>query len=407
MAKFLKIPSMDKLFILKLAVRNLALHRMRAVLTLLGMVIGISSIVFLVSFAFGIERLVTREVTGGDAFRLIDVGTGNSQIITLSDETISGIRTINKVTGVFGLALVGATTHTNSHSSDVALYGADREYLQLSGVNVYKGAWMSNPENEVIVNDAYADFWSAANNGADILGKEAGFDVVIPKALSGKGEDVPVTGQTFKIVGVVKNSDTPKVYAPLDTLRRLGVTGYSQLTVEVAGQGEVASIRKQLENMGLKTQYVGDTIDQIDQIFSVFRTVLGAFGAITLIVAILGMFNILTISLMERIKEVALMKMMGMRKRDINNVFLAESVLLGLLGGFVGVVIGVILGQIANRALDQYAIKMGGQPVSIFYTPFTFVVVILAGSLLIGLVTGWYPARRAVRVKALDVLRYE
>jgi ABC-type antimicrobial peptide transport system permease subunit len=159
--------------------------------------------------------------------------------------------------------------------------------------------------------------------------------------------------------------------------------------------------------MGLKTQYVGDTVSQINQVFGIFRAVLAAFGVITLIVAILGMFNTLTISLLERIKEVALMKMLGMRRKDINSIFLTESVLLGLAGGIFGMLLGVLAGKIVNLILNHYARNMGGEAVTVFYSPVIFIVAIVAVSILVGFLTGIYPARRAVKVKALDVLRYE
>ena len=101
------------------------------------------------------------------------------------------------------------------------------------------------------------------------------------------------------------------------------------------------------------------------------------------------------------------MKMLGMRRKDINNIFLTESVMLGFSGGIFGLILGISAGRIVNMILNHYAKSMGGETVSVFYAPASFVIAIMIISIFIGLLTGLYPARRAVKVKSLDVLRFE
>lgn len=394
---------MDKLFIIKFAFRNLKQHRLRAILTLLGVIIGISAIVFLVSFAFGIEKLVTNQVTGGNAFLLIDVGTGNSQIVTLTDAAAGSIKNIGGVSNVYGMATVGAKAKVGDQSMDVSFYGADPIYLDKAGIRAMKGVNLTGTGNELIVNTAYAKFLNADT----VIGKDAAFDIIIPKELIGKSDNEAVTDQTYHIVGLINDDSTPKVFTNFESLRSLGIKSFSQFKVEVTSQNRVPEIRKQIENMGLKTQYVGDTVTQINQVFGIFRAILAAFGLVTLVVAILGMFNTLTISLLERIKEIALMKMLGMRKKDINSIFLTESLLLGFSGGLVGLCFGIAAGKIVNLVLNRYAVSMGGEAVTIFYSPVILIVSVVVLSIIVGLLTGLYPARWAVKVKSLEVLRYE
>jgi len=396
---------MDKFFIIEFAFRNLKQHRLRAILTLLGVIIGVSAIVFLVSFAFGLERLVTNEVTNGDAFSLIDVGTGNSQIITLTDSTVNSVKELPGVKGVYGMTSIGAKSIVGDRSTDVSFYGASQSYLDKSGIQISKGSGLAGSGNELLVNSAFVSFFSP--NDSNVIGKDATFDVVVPKDMVDKSDNIEIKDQTFKITGIINDDSTPRVYTNFDSLRKFGVSSYSQFKVEVDSKDRVPEIRKQIENMGLKTQYVGDTVAQINQVFGIFRAVLAAFGLITLIVAILGMFNTLTISLLERIKEIALMKMLGMRKKDINNVFLTESLMIGIFGGLCGLLLGIGAGRFVNLILNHYAKALGGQTVTIFYSPISFILAIVVISLLVGFLTGIYPARRAVRVKALDVLRYE
>lgn len=398
---------MDKLFIIKFALRNLGQHRLRSILTLMGVVIGISAIIFLASFAFGLERLVTQEVSNGNAFLLIDVGTGNSQVVTLTDETVSNIKEFSGVKKVYGLTTIGAKSVIDDKSSDVSFYGTSAEYMDKTGMKTNKGASLNGAEGELIVNTAYEQFWQVSHPGASILGAEVVFNIIIPKEMIAAAENKVFENQKYKVTGLIDDDSTPKVYTDFANLRTLGLNSYTQFKVEVANQSKVPAVRQQIENLGLKTQYVGDTVSQISQVFAIFRAILIAFGLITLIVAILGMFNTLTISLLERIKEVALMKMLGMRKKDINNVFLTESLILGIIGGAFGIALGVYTGRLVNLILNYYAKSMGGDEVSIFYAPWMFLVAMGLISVLVGLLTGLYPARRAVKVKALDVLRYE
>lgn len=397
---------MDRIFVLKFAFRNLKLHRLRAILTLLGVIIGVSAIVFLVSFAFGIERLVTNEVTNGDAFSLIDVGTGNSEIITLTDSTASSIKELGNVKEIYSMASIGAKAKINDKSMDVSFYGVSNGFLDKSGIKIYKGNNLSGKAGEVLVNSAFLNFWNS-NNKTDILDQNANFDLVVPKDLIGNTDNLEVPDQEFKVVGIINDDSSPKVYADYDNLRKLGVSSYSQFKIEVANKNVVPEIRKQIENMGLKTQYVGDTVSQINSVFGIFRAILAAFGLVTLIVAILGMFNTLTISLLERIKEIALMKMLGMRKKDINKVFLTESIMLGFAGGMLGLLLGIGVGEVVNLVLNHYARSMGGEAVTVFYSPTSFIIAIVIISLLIGFLTGLYPAKRAAKVNSLDVLRFE
>lgn len=396
---------MDKLFLIEFAYRNLKQHRLRAILTLLGVIIGVSAIVFLVSFAFGIQKLVTEEVSSGDAFLLIDVGTGNSQIVTLSDTAADKIKAIGGVKDVYKVATIGAKAKIGNNSMDVSFYGTTPEYMEKAAVRINKGAGLTGNGDDIVVNTAFIKFWNSDPNA--ILGNTAQFDLLIPKELIGNTENLAVSNATFRAVGIVNDDSSPKIYTNYSSLAKHNLTSYSQFKIEVSDKNKVAEIRKQVETMGYKTQYVGDTVTQINQVFGIFRAILAAFGIITLIVSILGMFNTLTISLLERIKEIALMKMLGMRKKDINNIFLTESVMLGFTGGIVGILLGVAAGKAINWLLNYYASSMGGEPVTVFYSPWSFIVIIVVISILIGLLTGLYPARKAVRVKSLDVLRYE
>lgn len=397
---------MDKLFLVQFAIRNMISHRMRTILTLVGIMIGISAIVFLVSFAFGIEKLVTSEVTGGDAFKLVDVGTGDSQIIKLNDDSINNIRKLPYTKSLETTVSLAAKAVENDKSMDVALFSTSQKYLEWSGIKPQNGKYFEdNDPLQIVVDTAFLNFFNL--QPAQALGKKIKLDIVVPKEMTQDGEAKTISGREYTITGVIQNDTSPNAYISAASSKELGIANYSQAKVEISSSDKVLELRKQIEGMGFQTQYVGDTVSQIEQIFSIFKIILGSFGLIALIVASLGMFNTLTISLLERMKEVALLKILGTKRKDVSNLFLTEALLFGILGGVLGIALGYAAGQLANYILDIYAKNNGGDPVVVFYYPLWFILSILAFSLLIGLMTGVYPARRAATVSSLDVIRYE
>lgn len=399
---------MNSFFILKIAFNNLRSHRMRTILTLLGVIIGISTIIFLASFGFGLERLVTREVTSGNAFLLIDVGTGSSQVVKLDETGLDSVKNINGVREVSVLSSVGARINTSEKSMDISYNATDPKYLELSGIKILKGDTLAGSptgDDKVVVNESLLSFLGL--NAVDALGKRVNLDIIVPRYVATAGDSAEIKNQEYTISGISSDKLTPRVYASYNTLKKLGINGYSQLKVELTDKNDAPTVRKQIENLGLKTDYVGDTVSQITQIFNVFKVVILSFGITTLIVAILGMFNTLTISLLERIKEIALLKMLGMRKNDIKKIFLTESVLMGITGGLVGMLVGFGFGKLADYVLNYFALSAGGDPVSVFYFPLGLTLTIFFVSFAIGILSGLYPAQKAIRVKALDVLRYE
>ena len=123
--------------------------------------------------------------------------------------------------------------------------------------------------------------------------------------------------------------------------------------------------------------------------------------------AALGMFNTLTVSLMERTREVGVMKAMGMQSSEVKELFLAEAMVMGILGGIFGVLAGWIAGKMLGVILSAFAVIKGVGYVDVSYIPPLFVIFVLVLSFVVGVVTGIYPARRATKISALDALRYE
>ena len=211
----------------------------------------------------------------------------------------------------------------------------------------------------------------------------------------------------YTIVGVTPEEKTPVFYVPFIDLRSLGISNYSQIKVILKNQSELAKTRKQIEAMGYVTRSVADTVVQINALFATVRTFLALLGFVALSVAALGMFNTLTISLLERTREVGLMKAMGMKAAEVQELFLTESMIMGFFGGLLGIVLGFLMGEILSFVLSLFAWFKGVGLIDISHLPLLFILAVSLLALLVGIVTGIYPARRATKISALNALRYE
>lgn len=231
--------------------------------------------------------------------------------------------------------------------------------------------------------------------------------VVVGDLLSDPQEKIESAATEYTIIGVTPEEKTPLFYVPFMDLRSLGITNYSQVKLVAKEQTELAKVRRQVEAMGYVTRSVADTVDQINSLFATARTILMLLGMVALAVAALGMFNTLTVSLLERTREVGLMKAMGMKSSEVQELFLTESMIMGVMGGILGIIAGFVMGKIVGAILSFFAIFKGIGFVDVSYVPFSFVFVIIFLSLLVGVATGIYPARRATKISALNALRYE
>jgi ABC-type antimicrobial peptide transport system permease subunit len=264
-----------------------------------------------------------------------------------------------------------------------------------------------DPAREIVVNRALLELIGVPE--AEALGLEFELRMVVLGELLDVGENtVESVPTTYTIVGITPESETPIAYVPFIDLRSLGVNRYSQIRVVTNSPDTLESVRATIESLGYATTSVADTVTQIDRLFASLRLLLSVLGMVALSVAALGMFNTLTVSLLERTHEVGLLKALGMSSDEVRELFLTESMIMGFFGGVLGLLIGIFSGKMLGVLLTSVSLSRGGAgAITISQTPISFILVILTISLLIGILTGWYPARRATKISALDALRYE
>lgn len=266
---------------------------------------------------------------------------------------------------------------------------------------------MSNQAvREAVVNRAMLNLLGIKEEVA--LNKKFSVSFVIPAELTATPEKrVESEPVDYVIKGVTTDDASPIIYVPFVDLRSLGIINYTQFKVDAKNTASLDKIRKQVESIGFSTQSVVDTVEQINSLFDNIRLVLGVVGTVALAVASLGMFNTLTISLLERSREVGLMKAMGMKTSEVQELFLTESIIMGTCAGVVGLLLGFIGGKLVGLVLTFFSVFKGQGYIDITHIPLSFVIVILILSLLVGMITGIYPAKRSKKISALDALRYE
>ena len=231
--------------------------------------------------------------------------------------------------------------------------------------------------------------------------------VITSSLLSDTQKKVESIAADYTIVAVIPEDKSPIFYVPFIDLRGLGIEYYSQVKITANNQEVLADVRKQVEGMGYVTTSVADTVSQINSFFASARIILGLLGMVALGVAALGMFNTLTVSLLERTREVGLMKAIGMKSVEVQELFLTESMVMAFFGGILGLLVGLIGGKALGAGLSLLSLFKGAGAIDVSYIPPVFIVAILIFSLVVGIVTGIYPARRATSISALNALRYE
>ncbi len=231
--------------------------------------------------------------------------------------------------------------------------------------------------------------------------------VVVGDLLSDPTRKMESSPAEYVIVGVTPDEKSPVFYVPFIDLRSLGITNYSQIKTVVRDQSALSDVRKRVEASGYVTRSVADTVAQISSLFATARIALAVLGMTALAVSALGMFNTLTISLLERTREVGLMKAMGMKSYEVRELFLTESMIMGIFGGMFGLLGGYLLGKLVGLIFSFFSLTSGFGFVDVSFVPALFALVIIILSLIVGLGTGVYPANRSTRISALDALRYE
>src|SRR5579871_4326687 len=182
---------------------------------------------------------------------------------------------------------------------------------------------------------------------------------------------------------------------------------YMALTVRVKNPKYVMQVEEAIKKMGFNTFSLLDATRSLRLVFTVFDLFLGLFGSLALTVASLGIINTLVMAILERRREIGVLKALGATDRDVRSLFFAEAGAMGLLGGVFGVAIGWLIGQALTWGTTLYLKRQDLPGVKISYVPWWLAAGAIAFAVIVSLIAGLYPAARAAKLNPVEALRYE
>ena len=392
--------------LLLFSIANLKRNKMRTLLTIAGVVVGIAAIVFLVSLGFGLQNLVETQVGSMKELTQIQVDANTAKI----DK--AAVKKFEKVEGVKWVApayYLSAQMFINNRKVDVTLYGVKPKRLEAEGVKADVGkSFSSDNGKEIVVSRASLKVFDLLE-AKNILDRKAKVKIFL-KDKSGnivlKIQDQRQI-QQMKIVGVTKGTKETAIYTPISNLKPFDIANYDKAIIKTKNREVVKSIKDEVTSMGFRATSIKDTINEIQGYFRVAQVILGIFGLIALFVASIGIFNTMTISLLERTHEIGVMKAIGGTNRDIRRIFLFEAAQIGIWGGIFGLIGGWIGGYVVNSLVNILARSFQGQASGIFLIPWQFGAVSVFFALIVSFMAGIYPARRAGKLNPIEAIRYE
>ena len=411
--------------VVELAWQRFRTRSLRFLLTVFGVGIAIGVVFFLVTLGFGLQEVVIGRIATSESLLALTIAVSEEakEVLIINDATLDGFRAIPHVADIAPLLSVPAEINYGELKAQTLAQGVPASHFIYAGIEPAGGELLKDgQEDEVVVTTTMMRLFGL--NETDALGKELALTFFFPREattepVASPGLE-PLTGtdpatsdinivtipHKFKIVGFIE-SDSNSFFVPISVFNPIPQRTYSQVRVRVDDAANIDVVRKQLLDQGYSVIALTDTLEQLNNVFKITQGALGALGIVALFIASVGMFNTLTISLLERTHEVGVLKTIGATNRDVWMIFLFEAVLIGALGGVAGILGGLAFSKIVNILINQLAARYGGDPVKIFATPLWFLITILSISVIVGLVTGLYPAHRAATLNPLQALKRE
>ncbi|MBI5732253.1 MAG: ABC transporter permease [Candidatus Magasanikbacteria bacterium] len=380
--------------LLRLSVRIFKTKPLRTFLTILGMSVGIGTVLFLISLGYGLQYiLIGKLVATEDSLITMEAFYPSESGLNITKETAEQILALPETGEISLVAEFPGEIRYGDSSGFTLIRMAKPNYFRLSGVVPDIGFAYREDEAGAVLSSQAVKLTELIPD-ASTLDKSFFFKVFYQKENEVNVEEVEFQ-KPLNLKGVI----TDEVQPPF-ALLPYGFSAkdppfYKRILVKARDINLIEGLRDKLIAKGFVISARIDLVNQAKKVMNIITVVLGVFGIAALIVSAIGMFNTMIIGFLERIYEVGIMKSLGATDRDIRNLFLTESLMMGFLGGVGGVVFGTGLGQIANLSLNLLARQFGGKPFTLFITPTWFILVILVSSAFIGIVSGFWPAERA------------
>lgn len=399
----------------KIAYKALIRNKTRALLTMLGVIIGISSVIAMVSLGQSSSKSINDQISsmGTNLIMVmrnnqhqggVNIGSGNVQSLKASDVTAirehaKHVIMVSPVVNASGQLVYG------SNNWPGALQGTNEEFLEISKYEIASGSNFTEEEiresakvcviGQTVVENLFT-------NGEDPIGKDIRFGRIpfkIIGVLESKGQNQ--MGQDQDDIIIAPYTTVQKRILAINYIHRINASAVSEEVTNLATQEieEILRVQHKIkagqdDDFRVRTQQ--EMLDMMSSISGFLTVLLAAIASISLIVGGIGIMNIMYVTVTERTKEIGLRMSIGAKNRDILLQFLFESTILSLIGGIIGIIFGLLLSYIVSTLL--------GWPV-IISTP--AIIISFFVCTVIGVFFGWYPAKKAASLDPINALRYE
>ena len=395
----------------QLSTRMFKTNPLRTWLTILGMGVGTGAVVILVGLGFGLQQIILEQIVFGETLLSLGVSATGAQNLKLTTETVSEFEKMPEVLDAAPLARFPALVTYKGLTGNVFIQGVEPPYLRYAGVSATEGTVFTDADagdaNSVMISPAVLKLFGI-EDPASFVGEKVTFRILIPANDGTTNNTEVIIDKEFTVRGITKEEGVLNAMMMLPELRNyVGIEEFERIQVRVDTSENLPIVENKLIDAGYRVTALSKTVEQASKIFQGIQIVLATFGGIALVVSAIGMFNTMTVTLLERTKEIGIMRTIGASPNDVKYLFVSESVVVGFMGGLTGVIMGVGLGGTINLFLNIVAGQFGGQSVKLFAFPFVFLLFITVFSAVVGYLTGIFPARRASSLNPLDAIRYE
>ena len=377
--------------LINVALKNIKSNTLRSILTMLGIIVGISSVIVLVGIGEGTSSSVMNEVSSLGS-NIISVSITSSDY-SIKYEDLSKLQSSN-ISAVSSYKNVQASVSKNTTtSSKTSLIAVDNNYIDLSNTELQSGRNISIIDIE-------------NKNKVCILGSNAAttyFNLSNPI-----GETIKINNDNYTVVGVLKESDNldDTILIPLTTSKYLNEdTSINNILIKINDTTNIDKSTNEIENLIRKNYQIGadyftvtsstSILESMDNINNTLSLLLGGIASISLIVGGIGVMNVMLVSVSERTKEIGIRKSLGAKKKDIMKQFLIESLILCLTGGLLGIITGITIGYILTLFNISYTFSL------------SIIILSVSISIMIGLLFGIFPSYKAASLNPIDALRSE
>lgn len=388
-------------------------NRMRTALSALGIIIGIGSVIALMTLGVASQKSVTERIQSlGSNLLVVSPGSqqqgflrggGGNTVTTLklSDaEALINDKRITTVTSVAGEYSSNAQISYEDQNTNTSIAGVSADYFTIKKVELEYGEVFGQSDDTLSTKVAVIGYSTAEELFTTVSGNLI-------------GESFRIKGISFKIIGITKESSSSSngVYIPLSTAQKslFGTNYLTSIYVSAASEDLMDAAENQIGFLLLERHGISlpedadfsissqeDLLETMSEVTKTFTSMLTGIAAISLVVGGIGIMNIMLVTVTERTREIGIRKALGAKRKAIVTQFLVESIILTFIGGIIGVFIGVGGSLILTKVMSM--------PTTISVSSIFLAVAV---SCLIGIVFGWYPAQKASKLQPIEALRYE